>query len=134
MKEKSSRGSHPSAEGWHFPDPFFSYGNHELDFSTLFILLLLAALGGFWLHSLRILEIARDAAKKACIRADVQFLDDTVASTSMAMTRDHSGRRIFRRSYRFEFSETGDSRIEGQVLMLGNSVESVTMDAYRIMP
>lgn len=105
-----------------------------MDFSILFILFLLAALGGFWLHSLRILEIARDAAKAACIRADVQFLDDTVAGTSMAMTRDRSGRRILRRTYRFEFSETGDSRIEGQVLMLGDRVESVTMDAYRIVP
>ncbi|MBI3480833.1 MAG: DUF3301 domain-containing protein [Nitrosomonadales bacterium] len=104
-----------------------------MDFVSLLALLVLAALGWFWMHSLRILEIAREAGKSGCLRDEVQFLDDTVASTSMSLIRDSSGRRIVRRSYRFEFSETGDSRREGQVIMLGDRVESVTMEPYQIL-
>ena len=101
---------------------------------SLLFLLILAALGWFWLNSLRILEIARNAGKGACIKADVQFLDDTVASIGLAIARDQSGRRVLRRTYRFEFSETGNSRIEGQVIMLGDMIESVTMAPYQIRP
>lgn len=94
----------------------------------------LTALGWFWLHSLRILEIARNTGKQACIEAEVQFLDDTVARTEQEIARDRSGRRVLRRIYRFEFSETGNSRIEGRIIMLGDEVESVIMEPYRILP
>ena len=105
-----------------------------MDLMSFLLLLMLAALGGFWLNSLRILEIARNAGQQACIKADVQFLDDTVASIGLAIARDRSGRRVFRRTYRFEFSETGNSRLEGQVIMLGDKIESVTMEPYQILP
>jgi hypothetical protein len=48
--------------------------------------------------------------------------------------RDETGRRVLRRTYRFEFSETGNSRIEGRVILLGHKVESVTMDPYLFLP
>jgi hypothetical protein len=104
-----------------------------MDFISLLGLLVLLAIGWFWLSSLRILEIARNAGRQACIKADVQFLDDTVASIGLGIARDGSGRRVLRRTYRFEFSETGNSRIEGQVIMLGDRIESVTMDPYQIL-
>jgi hypothetical protein len=104
-----------------------------MDFISLLGLLVLVALGWLWLNSLRILEIARNAGKQACIKADVQFLDDTVASIGLRIARDDSGRRVLRRTYRFEFSETGNSRIEGKVIMLGDRIESVTMDPYQIL-
>ena len=100
---------------------------------TIIIFLLLVALGWFWMSSLHVLEIARNAGRQVCIKADVQFLDDTVAGIGIALVRDASGRRVLRRTYRFEFSETGNTRIEGQVIMLGDKVESVTMDPYQIL-
>ena len=105
-----------------------------MDFLNLLGLLALVALGWFWLSSIRVLEIARNAGKQACINAGVQFLDDTVASNRLATARNPSGRRVLRRTYRFEFSETGNSRIEGQVIMLGDRVDSVTMAPYQILP
>ncbi len=103
-----------------------------MDF-TIIISLLLVALGWFWMSSLRVLEIARNAGRQVCIKADVQFLDDTVAGIGIALVRDASGRRVLRRTYRFEFSETGNTRLEGKVIMLGDKVESVTMDPYQIL-
>ena len=105
-----------------------------MDVISLLFLLLLAALGWFWFNSLRALEVARNAGKRACSEADVQFLDDTVANIALALVRDKSGRRVLRRTYRFEFSETGDTRLEGRLVLLGDRIESVTMEPYRILP
>lgn len=104
-----------------------------MDLISIVFLLLLAALGWYWSDSLRALEIARKAGKRACDEANVQFLDDTVASIALALVRDDNGRRVLRRTYRFEFSETGNSRLEGSLVVLGNRIESVTMEPYQIL-
>jgi len=98
----------------------------------LFFLLTLIALGWFWLDSLRALDVARNAGRQACKNAGVQFLDDTVAGTALALVRDASGHRTLRRTYRFEFSDTGNTRLEGQLILLGNKLDSVTMEPYHI--
>ena len=59
-----------------------------MDVISLLFLLLLAAFGWFWLDSLRALEIARKAGKRACDEAHLQFLDDTVAGIALALVRD----------------------------------------------
>ncbi len=104
-----------------------------MDFASLLLLAVLGLGFWFWLHSIRILEIAREAGRQACNRIDVQFLDDTVASTKLRLARDRNGRRILRRTYRFEFSETGNSRREGEVVMLGDRVETVILEPYQIL-
>ncbi|MES1982998.1 MAG: DUF3301 domain-containing protein [Pseudomonadota bacterium] len=86
----------------------------------------------YWLDSLRALEIARTEAKLVCNKANVQLLDDTVARISLALARNPSGRRALQRIYRFEFSETGDTRLEGRLTLLAGRVESVTMEPYRV--
>jgi Protein of unknown function (DUF3301) len=104
-----------------------------MDVMSLLLLLLLAALGWFWFDSLHALEVARNAGKYVCSNAHVQFLDDTVARVSLALVRDQAGRRVLRRTYRFEFSETGNSRREGHLVLLGSRVESVMMEPYRML-
>ncbi len=104
-----------------------------MDFASILVLAILGLVGWFWLHSIRILELAREAGRRACARAELQFLDDTVASTSFALDRDSNGRRILRRTYRFEFTETGNNRREGEIIMLGERVESVTLEPYQIL-
>ena len=104
-----------------------------MDVASLLLLLLFAALGWFWFDSLSALEVARTAGKKVCKDANVQFLDDTVANVGLALVRDKHGRRVLRRTYRFEFSETGNSRLEGRLVVLGRRVESVTLEPYQIL-
>jgi len=105
-----------------------------MDTVSLLFLLLLAALGWFWFDSMRALEVARNFGRHACNEANLQFLDDTVANISMALVRDSSGRRVLRRTYRFEFSETGNSRLEGRLILLGDRIESVILEPYQILP
>jgi hypothetical protein len=105
-----------------------------MDYLSIFYLFVLLACGWIWLKSIHVLEIARNAARVACSKADVQFLDDSVASTGLSLARNRFGRRVLRRIYRFEFSETGNTRHEGLIILLGDSIESVAMDPYQIMP
>jgi len=104
-----------------------------MDIPSLLFLLVLAVLGWFWFDSMQALDIARKAGRQACDGANVQFLDDTVAGIALALVRDISGRRVLRRTYRFEFSETGNTRLEGRLVLLGARVDSVTMEPYQIL-
>ncbi len=101
---------------------------------VIILLLMLAAVVWYWMDSLRALEIARNEGRKLCNEANVQFLNDTVERIKLTFSRNSHGRRVFRRTYRFEFSETGDSRLEGSVILLGDQIEEVAMDPYQILP
>ena len=104
-----------------------------MDSASLVLLLVFALAGWFWIDSLNALEIARNAGRQVCHEANVQFLDDTVARIKLAVARDETGRRVLRRTYRFEFSETGNSRLEGHLVLLGDRIESVMMEPYQIL-
>lgn len=104
-----------------------------MDVTSLLLLLVVLASLWFWYDSMSALEIARNGGKQACIEANVQFLDDTVAGAGLALVRDASGHRVLRRTYRFEFSETGNTRLEGQLILMGDKIESVTLEPYQML-
>jgi len=91
-------------------------------------LFLLLPIGGFlywWMDNLRAREIAVQVGKQACRDRGLQFLDDTVALAKTAFRRDADGALTLLRIYRFEFSDTGDNRRDGDVTLLGKKVEWV---------
>lgn len=104
-----------------------------MDLLDILLLLPVVALVMFWSDSLRALEVARNAGKKACTHEGVQFLDDTVTVSALALARDTLGRIAIRRTYRFEFSDTGDNRLEGTLVLLGARVESIEMEPFRFL-
>ncbi len=104
-----------------------------MDILSFILLAMLAALGWFWIDSLHALEVARNAGRHICQNSNLQFLDDTVARISIRLARDKLGRRRLRRTYRFEFSETGNSRREGHLILVGSLLESVTLEPYQMV-
>lgn len=90
-------------------------------------LLLLAGGVWFWMDSLKAREVALMAASGACARYGFQFLDETVMTERLRVARDGNGRFCLRRVYRFEFSDTGNNRRPGSVVMLGRDVEMVQL-------
>jgi hypothetical protein len=100
--------------------------------SEILGLLTLAAFGWFWVDAMGAREAAQAAGKRACEREGVQFLDDTVAIAMLKPARDGRGRLLLRRTYRFEFSDTGDNRLEGSIVLLGRRVESLEMEPHRL--
>ncbi len=84
--------------------------------------LALAALAWFWYDSARAKEAAVVAAKAACSAENLLFLDDTVAIGRLWPARDGNGRLGLRRVYRFEYSDTGNNRRSGSLVLLGQRV------------
>lgn len=80
---------------------------------------LLAALAWLWFDSVQVREIAVRAAKQACLAEGFQFLDDTVSIARLKPARDEDGQLLLQRTYSFEYSDTGDNRRPGSVVMLG---------------
>jgi hypothetical protein len=95
---------------------------------------LAAVLGAvaLWADSLRARERAVAAGREACRRYGVQLLDDTVAFVRLRLARDDEGRLRLRRTYAFEFSETGDNRRHGAIVMLGAQLEDLQLEPYRL--
>lgn len=85
-------------------------------------LILLLLLGWLWYDSLNVREIAVRAAREACQSENLLFLDDTVGIRSLKLARDGEGRVQLQRAYDFEFSDTGNNRLRGSMVMLGKRV------------
>ena len=90
----------------------------------------IAALGWWWYDSMRARERALAIAGAACARDGLQFLDDTVECVKTRPARDGDGRLVLRRNYRFEFSDDGNNRRAGGVVILGAAVESLYLEPF----
>lgn len=85
-------------------------------------ILLLGAIAWLWLDSLKAREAAVQAAREVCAAEGLMFLDDTVAIASLKPVRNDEGQLTLQRAYDFEFSDTGDNRLKGSVVMRGHRV------------
>jgi hypothetical protein len=90
-------------------------------------LLLLATGGWFVWDSLKVREAANAAMRAACRMEGLLFLDDTVALESVWPVRSDEGHLTLRRIYTFEYSDTGDTRRKGRVVMLADAVSSLNI-------
>ena len=86
----------------------------------------------FWLDSLRARERALSAGRAACERYALQFLDDTVSVSRVRLGRDDHGQLRIARTYTFEFSDTGNNRRHGAIVMLGGELQDLQLDPFRI--
>jgi len=98
---------------------------------ALAILVLVAAVV-FWADTLKARERALAAGKAACERYQLQFLDDTVSFARLRLARDEEGRLRLRRTYTFEFSDTGNNRRQGAIVTLGAELADLRMEPYRL--
>lgn len=108
-----------------------------MDFIDLMGLLSLAGAGWLWLDSLKAREAAVAAAKAACRAEQLLLLDDTVAISRIGFARDEDSVLHLRRLYGFEYSDTGNDRHSGSILMLGGRVRVIRLEpaaAIRQLP
>lgn len=96
------------------------------------IIVLIAAGVFFWIDSLRARERALAAGRSACARYGVQFLDETVVFARLRLGRDEAGQLRLRRTYTFEFSDTGDNRRHGAIVMLGGELQDMQLEPYKL--
>lgn len=92
----------------------------------------LGAAAMLWADSLRARERAVRAGRSACARYELQFLDDTVAFARLKLARDDEGRLKIARTYTFEFSDTGNNRRHGAIVMLGGELQDLRLEPYPV--
>jgi hypothetical protein len=97
-----------------------------------FAILLIAAAALLWADSLKARERAVKAGRSACERFQLQFLDDTVSFARIRLARDEEGQLRISRTYTFEFSDTGNNRRHGAIVMLGGEVADMHLEPYRM--
>ena len=100
--------------------------------AELAAVLLLGGLVWFWFDSLKAREAGIDAARRACLREAVQFLDETVVGHGLRLARDERGPVVLRRAFEFEYSVSGDDRHTGSVVLEGREVVLVDVSAHRL--
>jgi len=98
-----------------------------MDLIDILVLLLIAALAWLWFDSLKSREIAVLEARAACNSEDLLLLDDTVAIQRLGVGRDGESILRLRRVYGFEYSNTGNYRWTGSLVMLGERVLVVNL-------
>ena len=96
----------------------------------LILLILVCIVAMYWLSSIRCKDVAAAAAKRECKRCEVQMLDQMVHQVRISMSRDHNDRWRIWREYRFEYSDDGDSRLEGHLTLLGHKVVRVALETF----
>lgn len=101
-----------------------------IDRSVFLGLLVLGVVALVWMSSLAAVESARAAGRRACRRADVQFLDDSVVRVRLRLRRRPGGPPGIERHYRFEFATRGDRRYRGWVTVLGRRPVKVEMEPF----
>lgn len=99
-----------------------------MDGIDLLVLLLFAATGWLWFDSLKAREAAVTAARAACDSENLLLLDDTVAILRIGLRRGRDGVLRIARSYAFEYSDTGNDRSTGRIVMHGHRVRVIELN------
>ena len=86
----------------------------------------------FWIDTLKARKRALAAGRAACERNSLQLLDATVQFAKLRLARDEEGRLRLRRTYTFEFSDTGNNRRHGAIVMLGGDLQDMQFEPYRL--
>lgn len=90
---------------------------------TLLILLVLGGAGFFFFTAARAAaERATEIGRDACQAAGVQWLDQSVHAIGMRLRRKEDGWLGLERSFRFEYSEDGENRHIGRIVLVGDKL------------
>ena len=97
--------------------------HHIRRMSTLLILMIAGVIAFFTFSAARAAaERAAQIGRDACEAAGVQWLDQSMHATGMRVRRKEDGWLGFERSYRFDYSEDGQNRHIGRVVLLGDKL------------
>ncbi len=79
-----------------------------------------------WSETRAAAELASRYGREACASAGVQWLDQSVALTKIALRRAPDGRLRVLRHYRFDYSWQGDDRQHGGLALLGRELQWIS--------
>lgn len=98
----------------------------------LFTLLAVALVCWAWYAIMQGREAALAAGKRVCESQGLQLLDDTVAMSDLKISFSKIRGITLSRVYGFEFTDTGDNRRQGVLVMEGTRLADIHLEPYRL--
>ncbi len=98
--------------------------------NSLSLLILLGLITWLWFDTQRSQEAAKMICKQMCNQFNLQLLDDTIALVQIRLQRNSRGWLQLKRIYEFEFSDSGNSRQRGMIIMRGSALEILELPGY----
>jgi hypothetical protein len=95
--------------------------------SEIFLLILLGFVALLWHSASTSKERAFAIAKRECAKQNLQLLDQTVVLDEARVRRDDTGWPTLWRRYRFDYTENGDARNEGLLLLNGTRLVRIDL-------
>jgi len=86
----------------------------------------------YWLQARELKDRALKAAARHCDDLALKLLDDSVVLNSLRLQRGFSGRRCLVRTYRFDFTSTGEERYHGEITLIGQRVGRIKLPPHRV--
>ena len=77
-------------------------------------------------------ERSKRAVENHLKTQQLQLLDDNIALRALWLKRNSQGQLSWWRRYHFEFSAQGDERYQGRIITLGNTIETIQLQAHRM--
>ena len=93
----------------------------------LLFIILLVSVSTLWFGTMRARDHARAAVTRLCKQHSLQLLDQSVALVRLRLARTNKGGLTLRRLFRFDFSETGNTREQGIIWMRGDQAELISI-------
>ncbi len=98
----------------------------------LFWILILSLIIWAWWLDRGIKQKAYLYAKKYCDTSDVQLLDDNIYLSNLKLKRNHMNKWCIQRTFKMEFTSTGEYRYEGSMEVLGSKVMNIELAPFHI--
>ena len=95
--------------------------------AEIFLLILLGFVALLWHSASKSKEQALAIAKRECAKQNLQLLDQTVVLDEARVRRDDTGWPTLWRRYRFDYTENGDARNEGLLLLNGTRLVRIDL-------
>jgi hypothetical protein len=98
--------------------------------NSISLLILLGLITWLWFDTQRSQESAKTICKQICQQFNLQLLDDTIALVRIRWQRSNRGWLQLQRIYEFEFSDSGNNRQLGIIMMRGMVMEMLELPGY----
>ena len=98
--------------------------------SPLLLLLIIAGLVWYWQAGMNCRDIAIATARNTCTREGLQLLDGTVSLRQIRPYYSSGSQFGLLRTFGFEYSTDGFSRLSGCVVLRNTQVESIILEGH----
>lgn len=99
---------------------------------SIFLTAVVFCVAWYWLRAREIKDHTLKYAARYCEDLSLKLLDDSVVLKEIRPVRSQQGWLQLKRRYHFDFTSTGEDRYLGEIVLMGRSIEKITLQPHRV--